>query len=349
MYQKHSSPQPQTLLDTLDLPEELKRAYQMSLADFSKTRQLNPILRNDDELQHIYQDMNHFYQTYVKEIPEGQRHESDFVIDKTKQMKEIEQELFQNIVVTRYITLDSRDRDYDQDSDDSYRVYLAHALSHIFRMELVSAEIPRGEYLINAYNNVIHFQETTAQVVSNSYYRAIIPQGDYTISQLLSLIQTQMNAVGQSSYTITLVNDRVRISSDLTGGDGLFRLQFQEHNTYLSKTIAKVLGFKPINRSNSAVYTAENGYNTACDAFFFLYLDNISQNTSQNVNFFQKIVMDGNVTFFNQGRTYSLVHEYFPPINLDYLDIRWTDRDQNPISFQGLSHSLTFKVQMFAE
>lgn len=348
VYKKHQPVRTESLLDSLQLPEELKRAYSMSLADFSKNRALPPIESDFDELQKIYGKMNDFYQSYIKEIPEGQRSGADFVLDKTKHMKELEKELFDNIVVTRYLTIDSRDRDHDQDNDTSYRVYLQSPLKQVFKMQIISAEIPRGEYLINEYNNVIHFQETTAQIVSNQCYEAIIPVGDYNITDLLTIIQTQMNVVGASSYTISLVNDRVRIASDLTGGDGLFRLKFNENGAYFPRTIAKVIGYQPTNKMNAATYTGEMLYNTSCDTSFLFYIDNISRNMTQNFNFFEKIVMENDLTFFNSGRTYSFEHEYYPPIELDYLQLRWTDRDDNPVSFNGLPHSITFKVDMFA-
>ena len=56
-----------------------------------------------------------------------------------------------------------------------------------------------------------------------------VPPGDYSDANDLALIlQTKMNIVGSSTYTVSVNNNtrKFTFTSDLTGGDHIFRLVF---------------------------------------------------------------------------------------------------------------------------
>lgn len=354
MYKKMSAtktPEPNALLDQLNLPKELTNAYRLSLHDFSQIRHNTLIKKDINFLQNLYEETNNFYRSYVKEIPDDQSHASNFIIAKTKQMKELEEELFRSIKHTTYLTIDSRDRNHDHDAANKYRIYLAQHLKNVYSMELISAEVPKSTYAVNEYNNIIHFQETNTQVATNTYYEAAIPVGNYTISEVLPLIQSAMNAVGSSSYVVALVNNRVRITSDLTGGDNIFRLEFRSLDNdkrYKAGSFGRQLGYAPLYKSESASYTAEALYDLDYDHFALLNFTNIKLNSSQLNGVFQKIPMNNdNIVYFGHKKDYRMIHEFYPPIEIDYLDIQWTDIDGNLMHFHGLPHSFTVKVDMF--
>ncbi len=346
MYKKMSDfKPPQSLLDQLNLPEELKNAYRHSLADFSNVRYTQPIERDIDYLQSMYKETHNFHQTYVKEIPEGQRHYFDFLIDKTKQMKDLEIELFSPITQTSYLTIDSRDRDYDNDAAGKYRVFLNSAFKNVYAIEIISVEVPKSTYAVNEYNNIIHFQETNTQVAANSYYEAAIPIGNYTINELLPLIQSALNSAGMSSYMVTLIGDRVRITSDLTGGDNIFRLQFTStdvNERYKEGSLGRVLGYSPMYKTGANAYTAESLYDLDYDHFALLYFTNLSRDN------FQKIPLcNDDIIYFGQHKDYKYRREFYPPIDIDRLDVQWTDIDGNIMNFHGLPHSFTIRVDKF--
>lgn len=338
--------QPLSILEKLDIPEQLKQAYSMSLSDFSKVRNVILIDKDINYLQNIYKSSHNFYQTYVKNIPDGQRNNYDFLINKTKQIEDLEDKLFSSVKKTRYITIDSRDINHDEYESNKYRVFLKYPLKNIYSIKLISAEIPNTLYSVNTYNNIIHFQEKNTQVANNEFFKAVIPIGDYNINDLLSQIQTNMNLVGNSSYIVSLVNNKVRITSDLTGNDNIFNLQFRSNDPdkrYLDNTIGEILGFKPFYKTGLNTYTAESLYDLKQNHFVLFCLDN----TSQNKNVFQKIPLNDKFVFYGSDKDYCVVHEYYPPIDLDFLDIRWVDMNNNLVNFQGLPHSFTLKIDMF--
>ena len=108
------------------------------------------------------------------------------------------------------VIIDSRDRNITIDEDPSkYTINLERDISNIISIELISAEIPNVEYITNENNNLIHFKEATSTLV------ATIPIGNYTLSTLVTAIQTQMIAVGGSTYTVA-INDFQRVTETFT-------------------------------------------------------------------------------------------------------------------------------------
>lgn len=111
----------------------------------------------------------------------------------------------------RDVIIDSRDRNIDKYPEpNKYTLDLEHDMYNVISVELISAEIPNTEYIINNDNNSLHFEETNGATLI-----ATIPVGNYTITTLATAIQTQMNATGNSTYTV-VENDFLRISEVFT-------------------------------------------------------------------------------------------------------------------------------------
>ena len=137
---------------------------------------------------------------YNNEPPK--QHRQDCLINEPNQNKEI---------IDIYLTIDSRDRNYDIHQSNDYKISLPQQYNNIISIELLSAEIPNTQYMINTYNNILHFQELNSQVSNNTFYEAIIPIGNYNSSTLSSAIQNALNTYGSSSYIVT--NDSYKLET----------------------------------------------------------------------------------------------------------------------------------------
>lgn len=149
---------------------------------------------------------------YNKEAPKQYR--QDCIINEPKQYKEI---------IDIYLTIDSKDRNHDIDEPNNYKIYLPQEYNNVISIELISAEIPNTQYIINSFNNILHFQELNTQVLDNTTYEAIIPIGNYTISTLSTAIENALNIYGTSTYTVT--NNLYKLETTpnlLSNGDVVF-------------------------------------------------------------------------------------------------------------------------------
>jgi len=134
-----------------------------------------------------------------------------------------------------------------------YTVDLEKEYNFVKSIELVQAIIPFSGYAITEHNNLLYFQETYDEII-----KIIIPCGNYTPEELAQLIEDEMNRIGESNYTVTILkqNKKFKFTSDWSGGDHIFKLLFEgevkenkqemtKENTYRCNSIGEILGFVP--------------------------------------------------------------------------------------------------------
>jgi hypothetical protein len=195
---------------------------------------------------------------------------------------------------------------------------LNKTIKQIYSIELIQLDIPKIQYLINENNNILHFQEST-----NLVLQAIIPIGNYTINELLLQIQNILNNIGSSTYNVSLINEKINISSDLTGGDNIFNLIFNDHETQAS--IGTILGFDHNNKLGSNNYTAIKPYNLNGDNVVYLHLPNIEIHNPFGMIHLN--VNQGETVFFQSD--YIIRHLFPQPINLNHLHIELRNYNNN--------------------
>jgi hypothetical protein len=152
-----------------------------------------------------------------------------------------------------------------QDRNDSvypnisnYVINLKNEYRNVISIFLSNAFIPNSIYTIDTRNNLIYFQETFGTTLI-----ATIESGDYTGSTLATAIQTSLNNAPNSSSTYTVTFDlssyKLKISSNLTGGEHIFNMLFyggtelcqdnQLKAIYPARSCGRVIGFPKINTS----------------------------------------------------------------------------------------------------
>jgi len=105
------------------------------------------------------------------------------------------------------LLIDSKDRDLTLYEENDYQIELDEDINNIFSIELLHAIIPNSNYIINHSNNLLHFEENNQSLV------ATIPIGNYTLSELGTEIQTQLNNEGTSLYSVSTSNINSRINN----------------------------------------------------------------------------------------------------------------------------------------
>lgn len=282
------------------------------------------------------------------------------------------------------VLIDSRDRNNDlYPNANNYTLKLDQIVRNVISVELLEATIPNSEYLINASNNTIHFQE-----VSGTTITAEIDFGNYTSeTTIASNLQTAMNNFGSSTYTVTFTSltKRFTIESDRTGGDGIFLLKFKGddeifgttgaiRSKYLSTSIGPILGFSKIDFTDSNSHTSQNNPNLSYDRSIFLNINGNGKNSFDNIESIKKSDFGkfmqlaltsnfGEYTYWNNPRSASRNNAncpenridkgadfkiiFNPPITIDKLEIKFKNYNEDLFNFYGLEHSLLFRIEMF--
>lgn len=343
----YSSPsQQQNPLSHLPLPNEITKSYFVPL---NQQRNITDIQIDNDtsttEFKKVYDDSLHFIEK-INALPIQNRNKG-IQIPETLEMKLLKQKLWNSIYDSIYLCIDSRDGDNTLVTHKLH-IDLDKTIKQIYSIELISAEIPKIRYLINENNNILHFQETNGITLE-----AIIPIGNYTISELITEVQTQMNSVGSSNYTVSLVNERVRITSDLTGGGNIFTLCFdggtenyglKTRTIYKTNSIGDVLGFMIVDKTGANNYTASEKYKLEGDSNVYLHVTNIDCQKRYDQGAFAVIPLEvehGETMYFQND--FQIKHQFSPMIEIHHLDLELRDYLGNVYQLNG-EWSLMFKI-----
>jgi hypothetical protein len=280
-------------------------------------------------------------------------------------LKEYKQERDDKITRDHYVVIDSRDRNHDTHSSNDYRIVLDQPLYNALTIEVISAEIPASQYLINTSNNQLRFQETNAQVAAEEYTTAEVAIGNYTISELKTAVESALSSASSTGANFTMdiatlsAQTKISLASDIGGSADLFNLllnggeeSFGEstRSIYTPNSIGKLLGFKREDKTGQSSYNADYQYSLKGENYVLLKFKDIQnlEGVSDAVqDAFVKIPLDthdDNVKYFN-NYDYKVI-KYLEPIRtrIDYFDVQFLTYNGDFYDFNGIEHSLTLKV-----
>lgn len=268
-----------------------------------------------------------------------------------------------NDSIPHIYVVDSRDRDVNAyPSPSEYRVNTPE-YKDVVSIGLESAEIPITQYVINEYNNYIHFQEE-----SDVTQIATIPFGNYDSDELASAIENALNATSANGILYTVTNNtltsKYTISSNATvpfifnllffGGLETFSsvndINGKDMAVYIENSIGPVIGFDKKNRTGALSYTSQFIYNLGGEKYIMLQIDEIDlidANESSIHKSFAKLTVNvplGGVKFFVNIEN-RFVKYFSPPLGkLSHLTIKFLTYDGKPYDFNGHDHSFTLRI-----
>jgi hypothetical protein len=283
------------------------------------------------------------------------------IIEKPKDFENLANNTYKynnNYIKTHHLVIDSRDRNIDNYPNSfEYSIDLDNIYKDLISIELISANIPKTEYLINSSNNLLHFIED-----SGSELIATITPGNYTPTSLATEIETQLETSGGGSYTVsadsTTTNKfTITLDSGATTFDLLFDGGNETHETqtrtiYKDNSIGPIIGFSRTDVIGITTYTGDNQYNLNGPTYILLKIHNLDnlngvQNKSINKSF-AKIILDTNLTeykYFKSQSDYITRKEFSPPLaKLAQLNISFVNYDNTFYDFGNLEHCLYFKI-----
>ena len=95
-------------------------------------------------------------------------------------------------------------KNLNHENASNYTALLQTVYRDVISISLVGARIPFKSTLINNSNNLLHFRfndSTTGSI--SKMYEAIIPEGEYTITDLLGEISDQISIASSAAFTLS--------------------------------------------------------------------------------------------------------------------------------------------------
>jgi len=258
----------------------------------------------------------------------------------------------------KLIILDSRDRDFSKYAEpNNYRATLPDVYRKIFRMKLVSYEIPNSFYTFDASLSNVTFDISYGASISP----ITIPNGNYTPTTLASTLTTLLDALSGPSFTITVdpATNKMTISSNQD-----FEINFDVASTTDMNTewgLGYYMGFKKkaYNASGSGPYTITSDYpvNTNPWKYILMEIDTMNdldelplegRKSGSRKAAFAKIVMENGKWEYVFGNEQTSLHNDFifdpPREKLGSLMVNFRLHDGRSVNFNHMDHSLTLEL-----
>jgi hypothetical protein len=290
-------------------------------------------------------------------------------------------------VISRHLTSSSSRDDIITGDEvfpdpNSYVINLNKSYSNVKSLRIIESEIPSADTIINIYNNHIVFSLMNGSVPvntsdGNSRWNYYITVGNYTVTQLATEMQLQINnmIIGESGSNNA---DVFSITADLKSGafeiktksPYTFHWIFAINPTFGWRNLYRMLGFpsaSPLNMNrqvdvfNNLVYVNTGdpkkpfdripygAFNLKLPGVIWMILnnyENIYDTLSEGFYFakFDMKVKKGENYAYNTFMDAPYVFVDAPLPSLDTLEVRFFDELGNPANFQGIENTFTLEI-----
>lgn len=204
-------------------------------------------------------------------------------------------------------------------------------------VELLNLQMPLGFYNIRTNCNTFYFKQGATS------RQATITSGNYTISSLLTALQTAINSVlvgATSTLTFSTTTNKSTLSIS-TGTIAIDNSTSPILNQY-------ILGFTTDAQSGASI-TAPSCYNINHDLFVNLSIDNLNTNFLSPIPCSFKIPIslnNGNILFWSEKQNHKQKININNNENLTYLKISVRDRYGFILDNNGLHFSFQLLIKI---
>lgn len=212
----------------------------------------------------------------------------------------------------------------------------------IHSVSLESFIVPNTSYNIRAgVNDYIPFRR------SSTNYAFQITPGSYTITSLLSAIQTGMNAADANTYTCTYSAITMKAT---IAGSGAFILNFAT-GTNASTSCWRELGFSQADTSSTTSHTGSNVVSLEKPSTLFINIPELRYpvSTSNSADYHTFIVPltenAGNLVFFSTTSQFDQRIAFSSPISFSELTFLLKDRSNVASSLNGGEWAMILKLE----
>jgi len=253
--------------------------------------------------------------------------------------------------------------DYKNTSSTDFSLVLPYQFKNVLSVRLSSIQLPNVLYCFSKakLNNLFYVSECGDGPTASG--PVILPDGNYTLSELATTLQEAMNEqldinpprfeviAHETTQKITIMNNR-----------NVFTMNFLKdiESKDFNSTFGWILGFRQINYSGSAVYTSEAVYNSVASDYIYFILNDFNHSQSQNIlamysksyignNILAMIPLTSNsfhICFDNGSDFIEKKREYFGPVNLQRLKIELRNQYGELLDLNCMDFSFSLEVEL---
>lgn len=231
---------------------------------------------------------------------------------------------------TDFLVLNSRNRTSYSTNSHDFDIKVQTPVDGVY--QIVTCSIPNTFYNINAYNNLIYFNDGSAKT-------ATITPGIYSSSDITTAIKTAMDDQSTITFTVSIGTNTQKLT---IAGDSPYTLKFATNTT---NSAASILGFTNTDTSSSTSQVATNVINLAYPAGCLVRIndiDNVSTSTSgvSGTLYFPIETNSSDISVFKSENSYAM-YASFQRTSL--IKVKLLDDQGNPLSLNGADWTICLK------
>ena len=269
--------------------------------------------------------------------------------------------------IRKVLNIDTRFRDnYYISPSTNFNLSLPLDIENVLQMQLSSIELPTSYYVISKQYNNNYFNI----IVNGENALITIPDGNYTQTTIMDIINTQLSLAGVPfsyiSFMINLTNNtgsaQTIVAPNGTGVVTDLELNYQydrngieDRGTPLPLKFGWNLGFRNGIYSGVTNYVSESIVELTGPRYFYLVIDDYNNNVNNNFySAFNSSILNKNIlariTLQSQSNNFNILiqnnlnivttpREYFGPINLTTMNIQLLDEYGRVVDLNNMDFS----------
>jgi len=158
------------------------------------------------------------------------------------------------------VVIDSRDRDMIKYPDPSnYVIDINHDIRDVLSVQLVAYDIPFNDLNVTEDNNMFEYLDANGDLQTIE-----IPEDEYNVITLTNAINT---SIGYTALITSASNIRLELDTIY-----VTRFLFASDTGYRHRSVAKTLGFEPVDITASGSTTAKYKYHLEAERYVALFV-----------------------------------------------------------------------------
>ena len=158
------------------------------------------------------------------------------------------------------VVIDSRDRDMIKYPDPSnYVIDINHDIRDVLSVQLVAYDIPFNDFNVTEDNNLFEYLDANGDLQTIE-----IPEDEYNVITLTNAINT---SIGYTALITSASNIRLELDTIY-----VTRFLFASDTGYRHRSVAKTLGFEPVDITASGSTTAKYKYHLEAERYVALFV-----------------------------------------------------------------------------
>jgi hypothetical protein len=268
--------------------------------------------------------------------------------------------------IRKNLNIDTRFRDnYYSTPASNFNIQLPLNIDNVLQMQLSTIELPTSYYVVSKQYNNNYFNI----IVNSQNSIIIIPDGNYTQTTIMDIINAQLTLAGAPfsyiSFIVNLTNVNTGSAQTIVGPNGTgvvtqLELNFQydrngveDRGTPLPLKLGWNLGFRNGMYSGVTNYVSEGIVDLSGPRYFYLVVDDYNNNVNNNFysafnssilnkNILARISLQANQFNILKQNNLNIVttpREYFGPINLYAMNVQLLDEYGRIVDLNNMDYS----------